>query len=154
MVGPWSCACAALGSAHERLGVAPGDGFPARLGVAFAAVLLFLLVCALQHAQDFPPVHIHQHALQRDEHVRANRIQKPGLIFGGLVLEVALVFRAQRSGFELPMQLQAHLRAAQKIAAAECALQITVVGVQVHRAPPAGGRGVRQAMQVGGGVAG
>ena len=130
------------------------DCHPARLGVAFTAILLFLLVCARQHAQDFPPVHIHQHALQRDEHVRANRIQKPGLIFGGLVLEVALVFSAQRPGLELSMQLQGYLHAAQKIAAAERALQITVIGVQVHRAPPPGGRGVSQAMRAGGGVAG
>ena len=50
---------------------------PARLRAAFTAVLLLLLIRALQHAQDFPPVPINQHALQRGQHVHANRIQKP-----------------------------------------------------------------------------
>ena len=114
---------------------------PARPEVAFTTVLLFLflLIRALQHAQDFPPVQVNQHALQRGQHVRANRIQKPGLIFGGLVLDVELVFPAQRLGLELAMQLQARLRAAQKISAAQGALQIVAFGFKAHRARPEGG---------------
>jgi hypothetical protein len=38
------------------------------------------------------------------------------------------------------MQLQARLRAPQKLSPADGALQILAVGLQAHRAPPDGGR--------------
>lgn len=139
-VGPWSIVRGPSGSARIGLGRSPGIASPARLGVAFTAVLLFLAVCAFQHAQDFPPVQIDQHPLQRGQHVGANRIQKAGLIFSGLVLNVELIFPAECLGLELPMQLQARLRAPQKLSPADGALLILAVGLQAHRAPPDGGR--------------
>ena len=130
------------------LGAGPDASAPARRGFACTAVLFIVVaVCAVQHLQHFPPEQVDCHAIQRGQHERPNRVHKPGLVFKGLVLDVELVMKAQRMGLEQPVHLHVHPRFVQIFLRGQGALRIQEVVIDVHRAPPDGGRCAMQVEQ-------